>query len=323
MGCVTENPDPTPTPVPVDPCFIFDQLGNLPPNCNSGGGGNGGGGNGGGQTDACTNEATDPGIQTSGPCTADDVCPDMVGIQTVTSECPASGGGGGGGTGIGTENGGVSGSGGGGGGGGLGGYLTFASTTTATSTATTTGTVLGSASSTPASCDMYLTAFIKFGNDNDTEQVKRLQYVLKMFEGADVEENGEYDVATRDAVHSFQSKYAEMILAPWSIKQSTGFVYLTTRKKVNEIYCSHSGVEAASFPLSEEENEVIEKTKVTVVPQVAPVTTRAAATTRDAVKTAPKTVGKVLATSTDSESPVARPWGSVGEFFRRVFNRGE
>ncbi len=323
-GCVTQEPTPTPTPVPVvDPCTIFDLLGNLPPNCDSSGGGNGGGGNGGGGgggTDVCTNETTDPGVQTAGPCNADDVCPDMAGVQTATTDCQASGGGGG--TGIGTETGGVGGGSGGGAGGGSG-YLTFASTTTSatTTSATTTGVVLGSATSTSASCDMYLTAFIKFGNNNDVDQVKRLQHVLKMFEGAEIEETGEYDTATRDAVHSFQTKYADVILAPWNIKQSTGFVYLTTRKKVNEIYCSNQSTPAVQFPLTEAEAQVIEMAKVPVVSVQAAAAPRSAATAKEPMKT--KVEELVAATSTDVNSPVSRPWGSVGSFLRRVFNRGE
>jgi len=37
--------------------------------------------------DACPNEQTDPGVQTSGPCNSDDVCPNDPGIQTSTEEC--------------------------------------------------------------------------------------------------------------------------------------------------------------------------------------------------------------------------------------------
>lgn len=304
--CVDDT-DPTPDP---NPCTIFDELGNLPPNCDSGG--NGGGGGGTGTTDACPNEAKDPGIQTSGPCNADDVCPDLAGVQTNASECQTSGGGGG--TGIGTDNGGVSGSGGGGGGGG-GGYLTLATTT-----ATSTPAVLGMATSTSASCDMYLTAFLRFGkSDNDMEQVKRLQHVL-LQEGSVLEENGVFDEATLKAVHAFQLKYASEILAPWSLKTSTGFVYLTTRKKVNEIYCK----ETAQFPLTEEEVAVIEKAKVVaplaVAPAKRPVSQRASIKEIAPVKTIESAVP--LKVENADEDTVTRGW-NVGGFLRRLFNRGE
>jgi len=103
-------------------------------------------------------------------------------------------------------------------------------------TSTSTGLVLGF-STTTESCDRYLTEFIREGNDNDTDQVKRLQRFLRDFEGAQVQETGIYDKVTLAAVHTFQTKYAADILAPWGIEESTGYVYLTTRKKVNEIFC--------------------------------------------------------------------------------------
>jgi len=174
------------------------------------------------------------------------------------------------------------------------------------------GSVLGN-----ASCDKYLTAFIKFGQNNDTEQVKRLQYVLKNFEGAGIEENGTYDQATLSAVHSFQTKYWDTILAPWNIKQSTGFVYLTTRKKVNEIYCKN----LVAFPLSADENAVIEKTKVTPVKVISKATAPDPKPVEKAVK--PKIEGASKATTSESEAGATRSgWGAVGDFFRRIFNRG-
>ena len=122
------------------------------------------------------------------------------------------------------------------------------------------------------SCDQYLTAFIRFGlpaatstaqagRANDPEQVKRLQYVLREFEGvSSVEINGIYDGATLAAVHIFQAKYASEILTPWGIRKSTGYVYLTTRKKVNEIYCRGTN----QFPLTAAEEQVIERARISV-----------------------------------------------------------
>jgi hypothetical protein len=198
------------------------------------------------------------------------------------------------------ENDGSSGGGGGGSGGGGGGG----------------GSVAGTASTT---CDTYLTAFIKFGQKNDEEQVKRLQHVLKAYEGASVEENGIYDQETLSAVHAFQTKYWDTILAPWNIKQSTGFVYLTTRKKVNEIYCKNE----VMFPLTEEENALIEATKKPVV------TAAAAAAAKPAAKPAQKPAAKPE-TKTEKkdaeekaeEGTTRSGWGAVGDFFRRLFNRG-
>ncbi|MES2315374.1 MAG: hypothetical protein V4486_01410 [Patescibacteria group bacterium] len=41
--------------------------------------------------DACPNEDTDPGVQPSGPCNSDDVCPDIAGIQTNLNQCTPPG----------------------------------------------------------------------------------------------------------------------------------------------------------------------------------------------------------------------------------------
>ena len=124
--------------------------------------------------------------------------------------------------------------------------------------------VLGASTTAPVvasgeSCDQYLTAFIRSGRTNDAEQVKRLQYVLREFEGvSSVEINGIYDGATLAAVHIFQAKYASEILTPWGIRKSTGYVYLTTRKKVNEIYCRGTN----QFPLTAAEEQVIERARI-------------------------------------------------------------
>ena len=87
--------------------------------------------------------------------------------------------------------------------------------------------------------------------------MQRLQAVLIEFEKADIEITGVYDEATLAAVHAFQKKYSAEILTPWGIKESTGYVYLTTRKKVNEIYCQGTKL----FPLTSAEQQIIEKAR--------------------------------------------------------------
>ena len=120
------------------------------------------------------------------------------------------------------------------------------------------GVVLGASTSTlatttesmpPESCDTFITAYIRSGRANDAEQVRRLQMILRDTEGASVDINGTYDAATESAVHSFQTKYAADILTPWGIEKSTGYVYITTRRKLNEIYCRKT----KEFPLSSQD----------------------------------------------------------------------
>ena len=138
------------------------------------------------------------------------------------------------------------------------------------------GSVLGAATSSPA-CDTYLTAFIRYGVRNDPEQVRRLQRILKDVEGAAIAVTGTYDGATLAAVHAFQRKYAADILAPWGYKDSTGFVYLTTRKKVNELYCKN----AKLFPLTAVQQSEVDAYRTGRTKQV-PATPRVARPARQA-----------------------------------------
>lgn len=90
-------------------------------------------------------------------------------------------------------------------------------------------------------CSMvYLQDNLRIDFDNDRVQVLKLQSFLKTFEGYDyVSLSGTFDESTLRAVESFQSRYAEDVLEPWGYQadEPTGYVYITTKKKINEIYC--------------------------------------------------------------------------------------
>jgi hypothetical protein len=102
----------------------------------------------------------------------------------------------------------------------------------------------------PSEC-YYLREFIKFGTNNNPEEVKKLQAFLNSFEGSNLAVSGFYDVPTLNAVNAFQAKYRVDILDPWGHDAPTGYVYLTTRKQVNEIYCR------AAFPLNQIQSEEV------------------------------------------------------------------
>ena len=95
-------------------------------------------------------------------------------------------------------------------------------------------------------CEQYLLEFIKFGDNNNSDEVRKLQEFLNDFEGATLDVNGVYDEATFAAVVVFQNKYNRDVLSPWGLQTDTGYVYLTTRKKINEIYCNFQ----LEFPLT-------------------------------------------------------------------------
>ena len=90
-----------------------------------------------------------------------------------------------------------------------------------------------------ANCS-YLTTFLKFGGNNNSSEVTKLQSFLKNTEKLDVDINGQFDQKTLDAVKAFQAKYVNDTMAPWGVTTPTGEVFYTTQKKVNEIYCSTS-----------------------------------------------------------------------------------
>ena len=80
--------------------------------------------------------------------------------------------------------------------------------------------------------------YIKFRADNNPVEVLKLQTFLRDYEGfANIPVTGVYDQVTFDALSAFQVKYRKDILEPWGHTKSTGYVYITTKKKVNEIYC--------------------------------------------------------------------------------------
>jgi len=87
-------------------------------------------------------------------------------------------------------------------------------------------------------CD-YLFDYLKIGFENDPVEVRKLQIFLRDLEGfSNLAVTGFFDQTTFDAVSAFQLRYQDDILTPWGYQgTSTGFVYILTKKKVNEIYC--------------------------------------------------------------------------------------
>lgn len=110
---------------------------------------------------------------------------------------------------------------------------------------------------TTAVCTPLLTTYIRQLGENDKKEVGELQFFLRTMAGFDsVEITNTYDTTTYDAVRSFQERYAEEILAPWGMSEPSGYVYYTTQKKINEIWC-----EDLDFSLSDEQKKEIETFK--------------------------------------------------------------
>ena len=102
-------------------------------------------------------------------------------------------------------------------------------------------------------CPMFLTGYIKYGANNDAVEVAKLQVFLNTYEANSLQVTGTYDQATLAAVNAFQRKYAKDVLEPWGLQGVTGYVYYTTQKQVNTIFCKFQ----KDFPLSAEQLDEI------------------------------------------------------------------
>ncbi len=119
------------------------------------------------------------------------------------------------------------------------------------------------------SCPL-ITDYLKLGGNNNPAQVTNLQIFLKNSEKLGVDVNGTFDQKTEDAVKSFQLKYLPSILGPWDATRATGFVYITTTKKINELACASPIVlyaeEQAIIAAYKARGVVVEQPSETVAP---------------------------------------------------------
>lgn len=107
--------------------------------------------------------------------------------------------------------------------------------------------VLGAATSTAAApqCGRLLYTFMQQGEDAPEQQIQLLQIFLNG-QGYLVPVTGEFDAATDQAVRDFQAAHQADVLDPWyeaglmDHQNPTGYVYRTTRWKINNIVCPDS-----------------------------------------------------------------------------------
>jgi hypothetical protein len=117
--------------------------------------------------------------------------------------------------------------------------------------------VVAATALTPKVCTPLLSTYIAYLEENDPEEVGKLQFFLHTLEGfSSVGITNIYDEVTYNAVHEFQRRYESDILEPWGMTQSSGYVYLTTQKKINEIWCSD-----LDFSLTDAQKKEIEEFK--------------------------------------------------------------
>ncbi len=96
-------------------------------------------------------------------------------------------------------------------------------------------------------CGLYLNDYMQAATENNPYQVMKLQVFLTL-QGFFTPLTMVFDATTTANVKKFQEKYASEIITPWYERgivphtRPTGFVYKTTRWKINDIMCP--GIEA-------------------------------------------------------------------------------
>jgi hypothetical protein len=87
-------------------------------------------------------------------------------------------------------------------------------------------------------CTPVITSYIKLNSKtNDKENVRRLQTFLRDYMGYPARVTGNYGLETFALVKRFQETYKEDVLSPWGLSKGSGWVYITTKKKINDLYC--------------------------------------------------------------------------------------
>lgn len=89
-------------------------------------------------------------------------------------------------------------------------------------------------------CEPYLSETIVLGKDNNSKEVDKLIQFLNEHEGENLTVDGSYDQDDFEAVKRFQNKHADAVLRVWGLQEATGYVYLTTRMKINSFKCNKS-----------------------------------------------------------------------------------
>ncbi len=115
------------------------------------------------------------------------------------------------------------------------------------------GQVLGtSTEALPEGCSIYLNTYLKQGNTGS--EVKKLQSFLNSYMNAGLPVSGVFGPMTFKAVQAFQLKHSDDVLAPWlpfglaSDHSATGYVYKTTKYKINLIQCSTLNLPKPQLP---------------------------------------------------------------------------
>lgn len=103
-------------------------------------------------------------------------------------------------------------------------------------------------------CPPYIKSYIRYGAENNVDDVRKLETFLNEKQGESLVVDGVYGVEDEAAVKRFQKKYANEVLGVWGLSEPTGYVYRTTLMKINSFYCNAS----ISCPAFTEYNNITE-----------------------------------------------------------------
>ncbi len=84
---------------------------------------------------------------------------------------------------------------------------------------------------------VYLYATIRRHQVNNYKQSLRLEEFINTYLDGNVIVDGYYGDNDKAIIRRFQMEHYDEILAPWGLGHATGFIYETTRNKINEIVC--------------------------------------------------------------------------------------
>jgi hypothetical protein len=159
----------------------------------------------------------------------------------------------------------------------------------------------------------YINTFITVNGTNDAVEVARLQSFLNTSEGASLAVTGIYDVATQGAVSAFQLKHSADILAPWNTTAASNNVYLTTKKKINELVCG------SSFALTAAELAEIAQVRDAIVNNTPAGTDAATGVIGSANSTSTLAIGTSTGSTANSNVAAAFFGGEfLGKFFKFI-----
>ena len=109
--------------------------------------------------------------------------------------------------------------------------------------------ILGASTTAADTCIPPITTYMKFSWKNESQQVMALQSFLNSYMHTTLTVNGIFGKATFAAVKAFQKKEGQDVLKPWvglpgsgikSKDSPTGYVYQTTKWRINNIVCPGS-----------------------------------------------------------------------------------